>query len=60
MPKTNYKCSQCGEKFEYSKGLFEKENNIKCPKCGSQNHKKILALVKPDPCSNPFETKGGG
>ena len=60
MPKTNYKCSQCGEKFEYSKGLFEKENNIKCPKCGSQNPKKISVPVKLDPCSNPFETKGGG
>jgi putative FmdB family regulatory protein len=60
MPKTNYKCSQCDEKFEYSKGLFEKENNIKCPKCGSQNPKKITAPVKPDPYSNPFETKGGG
>ncbi|MGP8080266.1 MAG: FmdB family zinc ribbon protein [Dehalococcoidales bacterium] len=35
MPKNNYKCSQCGEKFDYSKGLFERETNIKCPKCGS-------------------------
>ena len=49
MPQTNYKCSQCGGKFEYSKGLFEKENNIKCPKCGAQNPEKITAPVKPDP-----------
>jgi putative FmdB family regulatory protein len=60
MPQTNYKCSQCSGKFEYSKGLFEKENNIKCPKCGAQNPEKITAPVKPDPCVNPFESRGGG
>jgi putative FmdB family regulatory protein len=60
MSKNSYKCSQCGDKFEYSKGLFEKENSIKCPKCGSQNPKKITASVKSDPCSNPFESRGGG
>ena len=37
MPKNEYKCQRCGEKFEYSKGLFERENNVKCPKCGAQN-----------------------
>ena len=40
MPKNEYKCQQCGEKFEYSKGLFERENNVKCPKCGTQNPRR--------------------
>ncbi len=60
MPKNNYKCSQCGEKFDYSKGLFERETNIKCPKCGSLNPQKISNPVKPDSCTNPFELRGGG
>ena len=59
MPKTDYKCQQCGEKFEYSKGLFERENKIKCPKCGSQNLKKAASVVHQDQFTNPFETRGG-
>jgi putative FmdB family regulatory protein len=60
MPNYEYKCPQCGEKFEYSKGIFEQESKIKCPKCGSLNQKKIAPPVKPDSCSNPFESRGGG
>jgi putative FmdB family regulatory protein len=60
MPKTNYKCSQCGEKFEYSKGIFERETKIKCPKCGAQNVKKTVNPFSPDSCSNSLSNRGGG
>jgi putative FmdB family regulatory protein len=60
MPKNEYKCQRCGDKFEYSKGLFERENNIKCPKCGAQNPKKVVAPVNPDSYTNPFAPRGGG
>ena len=59
MSSYKYRCQQCGEQFEYSKGLFERENKIKCPKCSAQNLKKIISPINQDKFTNPFETRGG-
>ncbi len=43
MPVFDFKCKDCGEKFE--KLIFKEEEikNITCPKCGSKNIEKLLS-----------------
>ena len=40
MPIYEYRCQKCGYKFE--KLVFNKEK-IKCPRCGSENPKKLFS-----------------
>ncbi len=43
MPLFEYECKKCGKKFE--KLIFSSDKNpIKCPKCGSEETKKLLSL----------------
>lgn len=39
MAKIDYKCSDCGEKFN-QQYLFIKPNKVKCPACNSVNVKE--------------------
>lgn len=41
MPIYEYRCKDCGEKFER---LIMGEEKITCPKCGSENIIKLLSL----------------
>jgi putative FmdB family regulatory protein len=45
MPVYEYKCEDCGEKFEVTRGFFEKEKPSKCPKCGSGKVQKVYSLA---------------
>ena len=40
MPIYEYRCTNCGEKFEAFCGLVDVESELKCPKCGSKNPEK--------------------
>lgn len=44
MPTYEYKCMDCGEKFEVFTSISEKEKglDVKCPKCGSDNVGQIF------------------
>lgn len=41
MPLYRYKCNQCGKEFTELTAI-EKENLVKCKKCGSQKIEKLL------------------
>jgi putative FmdB family regulatory protein len=41
MPIFEFKCEECGEKFEK---LVYSNEEICCPKCGSKNLKKLISL----------------
>lgn len=45
MPMYEYRCNQCGAKFEIIRGISAANEEIKCPKCGSEKTEKVLSVV---------------
>ncbi|MFZ0456682.1 MAG: zinc ribbon domain-containing protein [Ignavibacteriaceae bacterium] len=43
MPIFEYKCRECGTKYEVLHKSSENQNDIICPKCSSSNNKKLLS-----------------
>jgi len=41
MPIYEYKCENCGERFEK---LIYNDEKIECPKCGSEKVRKLISL----------------
>lgn len=48
MPLYDYQCQSCGEVFEVRATIKEKEAGLTlvCPKCGSQEARQQLAVVR--------------
>ena len=44
MPIYEYECTKCSEKFELRRGLADSDSDIKCPKCGVKNPKRVFSL----------------
>ena len=36
MPFDRYECQHCGDKFLFFSKLWEKEREVRCPRCGSE------------------------
>jgi putative FmdB family regulatory protein len=51
MPIYEYRCQECGEKFEKLVRSFSSVPDAKCPKCGGRRVEKALSL---------FGTKSSG
>lgn len=43
MPIYEYECSKCGYMFELRRRLTDSDSDIKCPKCGTQQPKRIIS-----------------
>ena len=43
MPIFEYRCQECGTKYEVLHKSAENQNDIICPKCSSSNNKKLLS-----------------
>ncbi|MGQ9495711.1 MAG: FmdB family zinc ribbon protein [Thermoanaerobaculaceae bacterium] len=43
MPLYEYKCEQCQHRFEVFQRLGQGADGIRCPKCGSENVKRMLS-----------------
>ncbi len=44
MPIYEYKCIECGEKFELMRNFSNDDTDIKCPKCGEEHPQKEVSL----------------
>ena len=44
MPIYEYRCKQCGIKFEKLVKLSTKTSEIECPRCGAQKAEKTVSL----------------
>ena len=55
MPIFEYKCQNCGHRFEEL--VLEKEK-IKCPKCGSHSLNKLFSTFNISPKSNGKNSQG--
>ncbi len=43
MPIYEFKCLKCDEFFEWLSMKMDEKNEVKCPKCGSENFERILS-----------------
>ena len=43
MPVYEYECTNCGEKFELRRSMSDNDSNIKCPRCGKGQPKRVLS-----------------
>jgi len=44
MPIYEYRCQQCGEKFEKLVRSFSSDPEVRCPKCGGRKVEKTFSL----------------
>jgi putative FmdB family regulatory protein len=44
MPIYEYRCSECGEKFEKLVRLSTSTSEIECPKCGGRKVEKLISV----------------
>jgi len=44
MPIYEYRCEQCGEKFDKLVRSSADETNLCCPNCGSKQAEKLLSI----------------
>lgn len=43
MPIYEYECRSCGEKFELHRGINDSDSEIKCPRCGVSNPRRLIS-----------------
>ncbi len=43
MPIYEYQCAHCGQKFEVRQAFGENGSSLSCPKCHTENPKKLLS-----------------
>ena len=44
MPIYEYECPGCGERFELRRGINDSDSEIKCPKCGAENPRRVFSV----------------
>lgn len=43
MPIYEYECKDCGERFELHRKTTDSDSEIRCPKCGKKQPRRILS-----------------
>lgn len=43
MPTYEYECINCREKFEAHRKIADKDSELKCPRCGKKQPRRIFA-----------------
>ena len=43
MPIYEYECHKCGERFELRRSMRESDQDVKCPKCGIENARRVFS-----------------
>ena len=43
MPLYEYECKNCGERFELWRAVHEAEKKLECPRCGTQQVKRVFS-----------------
>ncbi|HEY94213.1 MAG TPA: zinc ribbon domain-containing protein [Dehalococcoidia bacterium] len=44
MPIYEYKCKKCDGKFEMLRGMFDSDDNIRCPECGEEHPERVFSV----------------
>lgn len=54
MPIYEYECPKCSEKFELRRSITDKDSEIKCPKCGVLNPRRVLSIFSTGPSGGAY------
>ncbi|GAG39881.1 unnamed protein product [marine sediment metagenome] len=44
MPIYEYECEECGGRFELRRGITDSDSDISCPKCGTENPRRVFSV----------------
>ena len=55
MPIYEYRCIQCGERFEIRQAMGEGNSQVNCPMCRSGNPQKLLSTFFSTGSSEPSD-----
>ncbi len=47
MPVFEYRCGDCGTKYDHYHKSLSNQEEVKCPECGSSNNKKLFSSFAP-------------
>jgi putative FmdB family regulatory protein len=42
MPIYEYRCNECGKKFDMLRGMADRDDDVICPKCGANKPKRMI------------------
>ena len=56
MPMYEFRCRECGERFEELRNLSEPDSGVECPKCGGGRVERLLSSFA---TSGPSSSSGG-
>ena len=51
MPIYEYECRKCGEKFELRRSIAENDSKVECPKCGTEDPRRVFSVFAMSPSS---------
>ncbi|HIE17090.1 MAG TPA: zinc ribbon domain-containing protein [Dehalococcoidia bacterium] len=44
MPIYEFECVKCGWRFEARRRIDDSDSEVKCPKCGAENPKRVFSV----------------
>jgi len=48
MPIYEYECEKCGERLELRRSISDNDSEIRCPKCGTENPRRVFSMFTTD------------
>ena len=60
MPMYEFRCRECGERFEELRGVNEPDAGIECPRCGCGLIERLLSSFATSAASSPSGSSSGG
>ena len=58
MPLYEYRCTECGERFEVRQAMGEDGSKLNCPKCQAGNPQKLFSTFFSTASNEPFDLGG--
>jgi len=59
MPMYEYKCEECGKRYEQLRKMSEADSNLVCPNCGSNQVKREISTCAIGGGATPGAFNGG-
>jgi len=60
MPIYEYECISCGEKFELRHSMSDSSTDVKCPKCGASDTRRVFSTFATASSSGACAPSGSG
>lgn len=60
MPIYQYKCEQCGNRFELLRGVDQDDSELTCPKCSAKSPRRVISSFSTFTSGSGCAPIGGG